>query len=222
VLERNKIMTISFVSDKKDVVTGEAMEILNHWNSLNIMKHRPTTKRLSYSLNRALNQYSKDDIIQSISNYATVLHDKSYVFDHIWKLSRFVSLDNALPDFLPDGEKWINYNNFISKQKKPDIKPPVVVEKITTPHQSEIYAAYMDYIGNLPYDEYLKTEHWQHFRKQALKDSHYSCRLCDTKDVELNVHHKTYRNLGRETFLDIVVLCVDCHSKFHNVFVDKE
>jgi hypothetical protein len=68
---------------------------------------------------------------------------------------------------------------------------------------------------NMPYDLYLQTEHWQHFSSEALKFSRYRCQLCDKNNVEINVHHKNYENIGRETFNDVIVLCKNCHEKHH-------
>jgi 5-methylcytosine-specific restriction endonuclease McrA len=68
----------------------------------------------------------------------------------------------------------------------------------------------------MPYKEYLKTAHWQHFRSEALKFYQGKCQLCSSKDRQLEVHHRNYDNVGCETFNDVIVLCEDCHGKFHN------
>lgn len=67
----------------------------------------------------------------------------------------------------------------------------------------------------MPYGEYLKTRHWQHFRQEALKFFQHKCQLCNDKIKQLDVHHKTYENLGCETFNDVTVLCNDCHKVHH-------
>jgi 5-methylcytosine-specific restriction endonuclease McrA len=68
---------------------------------------------------------------------------------------------------------------------------------------------------NMPYKLYLQTEHWQHFRSEALKFAQYKCQLCGTKDEVLNVHHRDYSNIGCETFNDVIVLCEKCHGIHH-------
>jgi hypothetical protein len=70
-------------------------------------------------------------------------------------------------------------------------------------------------LRSLPYAEYLKTDHWQSTRKVALRRANFSCQLCN-KNVSLDVHHRTYKNLGHEESSDLTVLCRDCHSKHHN------
>ncbi|EKD99363.1 MAG: DnaB domain protein helicase protein [uncultured bacterium] len=76
------------------------------------------------------------------------------------------------------------------------------------------YSKYINYLRNLEYSEYLKTEHWIHFRMEAKRWANYACQICN-KDFDIDVHHKTYGNLGRETFRDVVVLCRECHHKHH-------
>ena len=65
------------------------------------------------------------------------------------------------------------------------------------------------------YTEYLKTGHWQQKREQAIEFWGERCMVCDSQEA-LNVHHRTYRNLGNEHILDLVVLCADCHALFHD------
>lgn len=67
---------------------------------------------------------------------------------------------------------------------------------------------------SMPYQEYLKTEHWQDIRKSALKRSRYRCQLCNSGGM-LDVHHRTYERRGEELSSDVIVLCRACHSKFH-------
>jgi len=68
----------------------------------------------------------------------------------------------------------------------------------------------------IPYAEYLETQHWQNVRKRALRRAEYKCQLCNNGDGILHVHHKTYENLGCEENNDLIVLCENCHQKFHD------
>jgi len=74
---------------------------------------------------------------------------------------------------------------------------------------------------SLPYSEYLKSDHWQQTRKYALKRAGFACQLCNVKGVSLHVHHRTYKNLGHEDNRDLIVLCADCHAKFHDKLEQK-
>lgn len=65
-------------------------------------------------------------------------------------------------------------------------------------------------------DVYLKSDHWQKKRAQALAHANWACQLCNGKNL-LNVHHRTYENLGCEHITDLIVLCKSCHDKFHHI-----
>jgi hypothetical protein len=65
------------------------------------------------------------------------------------------------------------------------------------------------------YYEYIKSPEWKNKREWALKFADYKCQVCRSVK-NLNVHHSTYQNLGEEKPGDIIVLCKDCHEKFHN------
>jgi len=83
---------------------------------------------------------------------------------------------------------------------------------------NEIQKNYKDVIYNLKsldYQDYLKTNHWKHFVEECKKFFNNKCQICGNKE-KLQVHHNNYKNRGRETFNDVVLLCKDCHSKFHN------
>ena len=77
----------------------------------------------------------------------------------------------------------------------------------------------LDRLINMPYKEYLQTEHWKEVRGNALYRAKYKCQLCGNKD-NLNVHHNTYENRGNEKDEDLIVLCQKCHGKFHDKFVE--
>jgi hypothetical protein len=74
---------------------------------------------------------------------------------------------------------------------------------------------------NMPYEEYLKTEHWQKIRKEALLRAGYRCQLCNAAKP-LDVHHRTYERLGEERPDDVIAICRDCHERHHGKGVDME
>ena len=74
--------------------------------------------------------------------------------------------------------------------------------------------------GGFPtYQEYLNSEHWQEVRKKALEHYRHACVLDRQHTAGLNVHHNNYDNLGNETMADVIVLCRDCHAKYHEKVV---
>lgn len=72
---------------------------------------------------------------------------------------------------------------------------------------------------NIDYQSYLNSERWIKKSNDAKKRSGYRCQLCNksSKDIQLHAHHRTYERLGKELDTDIIVLCSECHRKFHNI-----
>ena len=74
----------------------------------------------------------------------------------------------------------------------------------------------------MPYRDYLQTDHWKRTRRSALYRSAYRCQLCNSggfgnREILLDVHHRTYENIGQEKPEDLTVLCRICHEKFHDI-----
>ena len=69
--------------------------------------------------------------------------------------------------------------------------------------------------------QYLQSPEWQKKRKQKLKEAGSRCQLCNAGNAELHVHHRTYENIGNEKLSDLVVLCKECHRKFHDIDNDE-
>ena len=70
------------------------------------------------------------------------------------------------------------------------------------------------------YSEYLKTEHWQNVKKEALQRADYHCQLCNNIK-KLDVHHNNYGCLWHEKPSDVIVLCKRCHAKHHDKLPEK-
>ena len=76
------------------------------------------------------------------------------------------------------------------------------------------------YIKSLSYQEFLCTPYWQAISEYKKFKSDYKCALCGN-NTELATHHNSYKNHGREHEYeviekDLIVLCKDCHNKFHD------
>lgn len=63
-------------------------------------------------------------------------------------------------------------------------------------------------------DTYLNSPHWRKKKNAALDYAKRLCQLCNNAWL-LDVHHRTYENLGCENVRDLIVLCTTCHDKFH-------
>lgn len=87
------------------------------------------------------------------------------------------------------------------------IVPSVSISRSLAPRQA--YAAY------------LQTPEWRRRREAALKFAEGRCSLCPEKRF-LDVHHKSYENLGDEPLWDLIVLCRRCHQRHHDSFEPLE
>lgn len=75
-------------------------------------------------------------------------------------------------------------------------------------------------VNELTYNDFLKTTYWKGIKEYKLNKANHKCALCNSKK-NLNVHHKTYERHGLEHLYevadeDLIVLCKDCHAKFHD------
>jgi hypothetical protein len=66
----------------------------------------------------------------------------------------------------------------------------------------------------MPYRQYLATDWWQLVRAGALNAAGGACQVCNATET-LDVHHRTYERRGMERAEDLIVLCRDCHTIFH-------
>lgn len=62
------------------------------------------------------------------------------------------------------------------------------------------------------YKQYIKSPAWKVRREEMLRAAAYRCQRCRRFGVAVEVHHRTYDNLGHEEEGDLEVLCTDCHK----------
>ena len=99
-------------------IPQELQELFDFWNSKGIVVHRTINEKMAQLLKKALDLYGQAQIKQAIENYSIVLNDSTYYFKTRWTIGDFVKQTNALPDFLANGIKWINYQEYLKKSKK--------------------------------------------------------------------------------------------------------
>lgn len=99
--------------------------IILYWNSLNIynaviINIKEDNKLLYSIIEETLKEKTEEEIKECMVRYDTVIKDKDYFFNTIWSLIDFLTLPNAINDFMPNGKKWINYKNFVNNQSEKD------------------------------------------------------------------------------------------------------
>jgi 5-methylcytosine-specific restriction endonuclease McrA len=78
----------------------------------------------------------------------------------------------------------------------------------------QVHTSNVQALRSMPYQEYLRTDHWRTARAGALRRAGYACQVCSAK-LDLHVHHRTYERRGCERENDLIVLCRQCHATFH-------
>ena len=66
------------------------------------------------------------------------------------------------------------------------------------------------------YKAYLRTPEWKAIRLEVINDRQGKCERCQSTK-NLQVHHKTYKNLFNESLKDLELLCSKCHREHHKV-----
>lgn len=66
------------------------------------------------------------------------------------------------------------------------------------------------------YKDYYNTAWWHTMRAFMIELYGGNCAFCGATE-NLNVHHKTYKNIGAELPEDLSVLCEKCHSAHHKI-----
>lgn len=104
---------------KENTYSSSEQEILDSWNQKGIVVHSATTE-LQKEIKKALYRFGREKVLEAIEHYS-VIHQCSktgeYWYSHKWRLDKFLKQSNGLPDFLEDGQQWINYNNRDTKKK---------------------------------------------------------------------------------------------------------
>ena len=64
------------------------------------------------------------------------------------------------------------------------------------------------------YNKYLLSEQWRDRRDRIFRRAGYICEGCGAKPAS-QVHHLSYKNVGKEFLWEIVAVCDDCHARCH-------
>ncbi len=70
-------------------------------------------------------------------------------------------------------------------------------------------------INYINYKEYIQSDEWKEKSKKWILEAG-ACERCSS-GYGLTCHHKDYKNLGHERRKDVMVLCWNCHKKYHRV-----
>ncbi len=92
----------------KEKENNDVCVVVDFWNAQNLMPCDNITQDLAKAVRTQIKIYTLADICEYIRRYAEVLHSKFYI-SHQWSLRSFLTKRNAMPDFVDNGEKWLEY-----------------------------------------------------------------------------------------------------------------
>ena len=76
-------------------------------------------------------------------------------------------------------------------------------------------------LGFKTYQEYLKSDHWKDIKSRWVVSGRLcECAVCAEKKYEL--HHKSYKRLGKETLGSLMPLCRTHHKLVHQISGELE
>jgi phage replication O-like protein O len=100
--------TTSTGSNKSNIKDNITKDIYSHWNKKNIIVHLKLTDKMERKITTSLKDYTQEDIVKSIDNYAEVLsHPEIYYFTYKWTLIDF--LQRGLERFMDNATPLINF-----------------------------------------------------------------------------------------------------------------
>lgn len=67
----------------------------------------------------------------------------------------------------------------------------------------------------LKYREYIRSRQWEIRKLVFYKKNKKECVICKAT-YKIGLHHISYKNLGKEKDEDLVALCWNCHTTFHD------
>lgn len=68
--------------------------------------------------------------------------------------------------------------------------------------------------GSVDYRQYIDSRAWKRKRAKVIAERGSKCEVCGATSG-IQVHHKTYKRLGREAPSDLQILCGGCHANSH-------
>lgn len=105
------------------------------------------------------------------------------------------------------------------RKRRPDPTPAKVQKRGTRQTLSETATIKGDLTGTpakpfIKYETYIKSKEWFAWRAFIFEWRGRKCQLCmGTKNLEL--HHMSYKNLGKENIRDVLIVCSVCHRYIH-------
>jgi len=77
-------------------------------------------------------------------------------------------------------------------------------------------------VSRSEYHEYIVSDAWKATRKRYWSSKmSKKCYVCGEKSGSLELHHRTYKNLGNERLMDLVPVHRECHELIHKLYNER-
>ena len=74
-------------------------------------------------------------------------------------------------------------------------------------------------VSRSEYHDYMRSEKWQETRRRWFASKYKKiCYVCGNRNGPFDLHHRTYKNLGNERLMDLVLVCRECHQLIHAMY----
>jgi len=70
---------------------GDIYSVFTLWNSVEIIHHKKLTDEIKRAIEIKLKDFPLDEMCQAIKNYAEIVKDDQYYFNHSWTLKEFLT-----------------------------------------------------------------------------------------------------------------------------------
>lgn len=98
------------------------LSIFEFWNEKKIIPHKCLTNEFGEAIEKALKNYTEEEIKCYIDRYAEVLKDDEYFFSYKWTLAQFLSRKEGISSFADDGDKWVSYKSNKNRSKSGEVE----------------------------------------------------------------------------------------------------
>ena len=98
-----------------DDVPDWIQTIFDKWNAQGITVHRTLTPDIAKAIEKALRQYGGNRCGEAIDLYSDAYYDEGFYYNHKWTLAKFMTQSNGMKDWLEDGQRYVEYNDYLDQ-----------------------------------------------------------------------------------------------------------
>lgn len=109
--------------------------------------------------------------------------------------------------------KYCSYDKWqVLKESKYEMKNKLIQE--LTEYVNELKENRKKHFDEL-HSQHLQSNEWKAIRRMVIEREKNLCQGCRKAPIQ-EIHHDTYVHLGEEFLFQLIGLCHNCHSRFHN------